>query len=141
MTAPFVIPPLKPADIEDLAPFYFTPIVAPTPVDTRLPVPSNDADTVSGFLRIEAAPSTRFGLAAWDLSFIMHAYSPSESEAADISNKAMAYATAAGGQTVMGWYIITVVSVVGGSRLSDPNVPLPRYRSAVTWRVAGRPYN
>lgn len=140
MTAPFVIPPLKPADIEDLATYFHTPIVAPTPVDTRLPIPANDEDTVHGFLRIEAGPCTRSGLDCWDLSYLMHAYSPVESEAADISNKAMAYATAAQGQKVMGWYIVYVVSVVGGVRLSDPDVSLPRYRSAVTWRVQGHLY-
>lgn len=139
MSTNYVIPPLLPADIEDLATFFLTSVVAPTPVDTRLPVPGNNADTVNGFLRIEAADSSRMDLASWNLSFLMHAYSPSESEAADISNKALAHTSAAQGLTVMGWYIIEVVSVVGGRRLSDPNVNLPRYRSAVTWRVAGRP--
>lgn len=135
----YVIPPLLSPDVEDLATFYLTSVVAPTPVDTRLPVPGNTSDTVSGFLRIEAGDSSRMDLASWNLSFLMHAYSPVESEAADISNKAMAYASAAQGLTVMGWYIIEVLSVVGGRRLSDPNVSLPRYRSAVSWRVAGRP--
>lgn len=135
----FVIPPLLPADIQDLAVFFFTPLLAPIPVESRYPIISNSADTASGFLRIEAADHTRFGLAAWDLSFLMHAYSPDEGEAADLSNTALAYASSAQGQKVASWYIVGVPTVVGGRSLTDPNVSLPRYRSAVTWRVQGRP--
>jgi hypothetical protein len=140
VNAPFIIPPLEPADIEDLPIWYYTPIIAPTPVDTRLPSPANNKDTVNGFLRIEGADSSRSGLDCYDLSFVYHAYSPIEAEASDISKKVMAYASSALGQKIMGWYVVTVVNVIGGRRLSDPDVPLPRYRGAVTWRVQGHPY-
>lgn len=133
----YVVPPLLPADIEDLGIYYYTPILTPTPVDTREPKVANDADTINGFLTIEAGPITRFGLAAWDLSFILHAYSPVEAEAADISNKAMAYGTAVQGLTIQGWYVISLVNAVGGVKLPNPDISLPRYRSALTWRVQG----
>lgn len=134
-----VVPPLLSADIEDLVIYYYTPLLTPTPVDTREPKVANDADTINGFLTVESGPMVRFGLAAWDLSFILHAYSPVESEAADISGKAMAYGTSVQGKTVMGWYIIGLVNAVGGVKLPNPDVSLPRYRSALTWRVQGHP--
>ena len=44
------LPMMVPADIEELAVTYLAPIMAPTPVGTRLPSPD-----VSGFLRVESA--------------------------------------------------------------------------------------
>lgn len=135
----YVVPPLLPADVEDLVIYYYTPLLSPTVVDTRTPKPDDSADTINGFLTVESADVTRFGLAAWDLSFILHAYSPVESEASDISNRAMAYGTAVQGLTVMGWYVIGLVGASGSHKLPNPDVNLPRYRSSLTWRVAGRP--
>lgn len=135
----YVVPPLDSADVQDLGIFYFTPLIAPTLIDSRLPDVANNADTVNGFVTIEAAPGTRVGLAQWDLSFILHAYSPSEYEAATISRKLMAYGTAVQGLTVMGWYIVGLVNAIGGEQLPNPDIELPRYRSALTWRVQGHP--
>jgi hypothetical protein len=135
----YVVPPLDSADVEDLGMYYFTPLIAPTPIDTRLPKVADDADTVNGFVTIEAAPASRYGLAQWDLSFILHAYSPQEYEAADISRKLMAYGTAVQGLTVMGWYIVGLVNAIGGEKIPNPDIELPRYRSALTWRVQGHP--
>lgn len=135
----YVVPPLDAPDIEDLVPYYFTPIIAPTPIDTREPNVADNADTINGFVTVEAAPASRYGLAQWDLSFILHAYSPHEYEAADISRKLMAYGTAVQGLTVMGWYIVGLVNAIGGEKMPNPDIELPRYRSALTWRVAGRP--
>jgi hypothetical protein len=142
MPAPLVFPTVTPADVEALGVFFFTPILAPTPVATRVPRPQDDSDTVNGFLRIEAGNTTpllEFRSVAWDLSFIMHAYSPSEIEAADIIGKAMAEAASAHFKRVTGFYIVDVLNVFGGNRLPEPKVPdLVRYRAAVTWRVTGR---
>lgn len=135
----YVVPPLDAPDIEDLVPYFFTPIIAPTPIDTRLPNVADNADTTNGFVTVEAAPASRVGLAQWDLSFILHAYSPVEAEAADISRKLMAHGTAVQGLTVMGWYIVSLINAIGGVKLANPEVELPRYRSALTWRVQGRP--
>jgi hypothetical protein len=135
----YVVPPLLPPDVQDLGIYYFTPLLAPTPVDSRLPKPADDKDTVSGFLTIEAAPSNRIGLAQWDVSMVLHAYSPVEAEAADISNKVMAYGTAVQGLTVMSWYIVGLVNAMGSEQIPNPDIDLPRYRSALTWRVAGHP--
>lgn len=135
----FYVPPLLAPDIEDLATWFYTPLLTPTPVDSRLPKVDDNKDTVNGFLTVEAGPAVRFGLAAWDVSLILHAYSPVEAEAADISRNAMAYGTAVQGVTVMGWFIISLVNASGGSRIPNPDVDLPRYRSNLTWRVKGHP--
>jgi hypothetical protein len=142
MTAPLRFPTVTPADVEAVAQFFYTPILAPTPVATRLPRPADTDDTVNGFLRVEAgdiSPLLQFRSVAWDLSFLVHAFSPNEIEAADIIGKAMAHAASAHFQSVLGYYIVDVVNVIGGHRLPEPRVPdLTRYRAAVTWRVTGK---
>jgi hypothetical protein len=140
---PQIFPVVIPADIEMVGQVFLTPILNPTPVKTRLPIPANNEDTVHGFMRIEAgdAVPVNYG-AAYDISWLMHAYSDNEDQASLISRTAIAWVAAATGQTVAGWYIVSVPTVIGGQRLHDPNVPSPgllRYRSAVTWRVAGHP--
>lgn len=137
---------VMPPDIEYLAQFFLTPILSPTLVADRMPKPgSTDDDSagVHGFMRIEAGdvnqvPGT-WG-AAYDCSFLMHAYSDDEVQASEISRTAIANVAAATGLTVVGWYIVSVPNVIGGRRLTDPEVPtnLVRYRSAVTWRIAGQ---
>lgn len=135
----YVVPPLDSPDIEDLATFYFTSRIAPTPIDTRLPDVSDDKDTINGFVTVEAGNMTRVGLAQWDCDFVLHSYSPVEYQAADTSRKLMAYGTSAQGLTVMGWYIVSVPIALGGAKIPNPDISLPRYRSALTWRVQGHP--
>jgi hypothetical protein len=137
-------PPVKAPPIEWLAQAFLTPLMAPTPVKTRLPQPNSDQDTLQGFLRIEAGDSTPIPStwgAAWNCSFLMHSYSPNEVQAEDVSTNALGYVAAATGLTIVGWYVVGVPTVIGGRRLYDPLVPadIVRYRSAVTWTVAGKP--
>lgn len=138
-----IFPVMLPADPEMLGTVFLTPILAPVRVDTRMPVPVNSEDTVHGYMRVEAGDAipVNYG-AAYDISWLMHAYSDNEDEASLISRTAVANVAAATGQTVAGWYIVCVINVIGGQRLHDPKIPSPgllRYRSAVTWRVAGHP--
>jgi hypothetical protein len=135
-----------PADIEWLATAFLTPILNPTPVRTRLPKIADfqdDIGGVNGFMRVEAgdaSPVPGTWGAAWDIPFLMHAYSDDEGQASEISRTALGNVAAATGITVVGWYIVSVPVVIGGRRLTDPLVPtnLTRYRSAVTWRVQGQ---
>jgi hypothetical protein len=138
-----VIPP----DIEWLATAFLTPILNPTLVADRMPKPGSaqdDSASVNGFMRVEAGDVTpmrgTWG-AAYDCTFLMHAYADDEVQASTISRTAIANCAAATGLTVVGWYIVSVPTVIGGHRLSDPEVPtnLVRYRSAITWCVAGQP--
>jgi hypothetical protein len=135
--------PVLPPPPEWIAQAFLTPLLNPCPVATRLPQNLNsDEAMVNGFMRVEAGNIARIpdlAGAAWNVSFLMHAYSPNEPQAEQISCSAIGYASAATGLTVVGWYIVCVETVVGGHRLEDPLVPsnIVRYRSAVTWRVAG----
>jgi hypothetical protein len=135
--------PVKPPPIEWVSQAFLTPLLNPTPVSTKLPPNLNsDESMVNGWVRVEAGDTIRIdGLAgaAWNCSFLMHAYSPNEAQAEDISGSAIGYVSAATGVTVVGWYIVCVETVIGGRRLTDPLVPsnIVRYRSAVTWRIAG----
>ena len=151
MTTAQYYPVVLPPDIEFLAQALLTSALAalpgfdrPVPVVTRLPSPADLQSTLTGTMRVEAANSVWIpGLwgAAYDCSFLLHAYSPNEDQAAAISRHAIAQCSAVQGTTVMGWWIVNVLSIVGGQRLSDPDAPqgIVRYRSVCTWRVAGQP--
>ena len=132
-------PPLLAPDVEDLGIYFYTPLLTPTLIDTRDPDVSDTQDTINGFVTIESAGMNRIDLASYHVSFLLHAYSPVEAEAADLSRNIMAYGTAVQNLSVMGWLIMGLVSAVGGAKLPNPDVDLPRYRSALTWRVQGRP--
>jgi hypothetical protein len=137
--------PVKPPPIEWVSQAFLTPLLNPTPVSTKLPINlDSDEAMVNGFLRVEAGDVVKIADlqgAAWNCSFLMHAYSPNEAQAEDISCSAIGYVAAATGLTVVGCYIVCVPTVIGGRRLTDPLVPanIVRYRSAVTWRIAGLP--
>lgn len=128
-------------DIEELAQMHLTPLVAPTWVVTKL----KDADDIEGLgaVRVESGPIVpvlELRTAAWDCSFLIHAYSPDEIEAVKLGLKCTAHCANMRAKSVAGWYIVDVLSVIGGQKLPEPGVEgLVRYRSAVTWRVAGQP--
>ena len=134
---PYVIPP----KIEDLAVAFLQPFLTPTPVVTRLPNPDASADTVNGLLRVEAAGGSMPNMFHYDMACLLHGYSPDESQANDITNKAIALMGAADGTTVNGFYVVATPTVGVAQRLTDPDVILPRYRAIVTWRVVGQPFN
>lgn len=135
----YPVPPLLAPDVEDLGMYYFTPLLAPTIIDTREPDVANNDDTIHGFVTIESAGFTRIDLASYNISMILHCYSPVEAEAADLSLKAMAHGTAVQNKTLMGWLIRGLVTAIGGVKLPNPDVNLPRYRCALTWQVQGSP--
>ena len=141
MTLQTVDPIVLPPDIEALAVSFLSPVLSPTPVTTRLPSPSTDADTVNGMVRVEYGGGTKPNRFQWDLQCIMSGYSPNEIQASLLASQAVAVMSAARGQTVNGWYVVGVMGVVAPHRLTDPDVILPRYRASVTWRVAGQQWN
>jgi hypothetical protein len=141
VTTNYIDPIVLPPDIEALALSFLAPLLTPVPVATRLPSPNINADTVSGFLRLENGGGEKPNRFQYDIQCILHGYSPDEQQANLIANQAVALMSAARGQTVNGWYVVGVMGVVAPLRLSDPDVILPRYRAAVTWRVAGQVWN
>jgi hypothetical protein len=141
---PTVDPVLLPPKIEVLARAYLLNAMSPTPIITRLPEPNDTADTVNGVLRVEAGGGGRVNRFQYDMTCLLHGYSPDEDQANDIANRAVALASAARGQTISDgtsdWFVVAVPSVGMPQRRTDPDVILPRYLSAVTWRVAGQPW-
>lgn len=134
----FIDPVLEPADIEWLGLYYLTPYMGTTPIATRLPNPGQQADTINGFLRLEAAGGACPNVFEYDMTLLLHGYSPNEVQASQICRTAYKWAKAATGQSVSGYYVSRVVNSIPPHRLSDPNViSLTRYRAAVTWRVPG----
>ena len=75
------------------------------------------------------------------MTVLLHAYHPDESAANDIANEACSLMAVARGQTISGFYVVTVESVGTPQRQTDPEVILPRYFATATWRVAGQPWN
>lgn len=142
----FIYPPILPALIEDLVPFYLGSVVPNTvsplhnaKIDTRQPIVANSADTVNSFVRIESGDQRQSSLCSWDLDFLFHCYDPDEAVASLLSAQCGAFVgRAAIGQKVLGWYVESVPTCLAGKRLSDPDIVLPRYRGAATWRVQGR---
>lgn len=137
---PTVDPVLLPPDIEALTIAYLTPLVAPTLVTTRMPSPTQETDTISGLLRVEYGGGSKANRFQYDVQVIMNAYNPNETDASLLAAQAVAAMSAARGQTIDGWYVVGVMAVMAPTRLSDPDVILPRYLSSVTWRVAGQPW-
>jgi hypothetical protein len=150
VTAAQYFPVVLPPDPEFLAQAFLTPLLAalpgfdaPVPVVTRLPSPEALQASLTGTVRTEAA-DTHWIPSLWgvyDTSFLLHCYSPNEDQASEISRTAIAQCAAATGQTIVGFYVVNVISVIGGRRLFDPDVPegIVRYRSATSWRVSGQP--
>lgn len=140
MSRPFET--LQPPPVEAMAVAYFTPLMSPTPVATRLPEPDQDADTTEGFLRIEAAggsllPDTYF----WDMAVLLHAYSPNEPQAESLISKAVAWGSNATGVTTtvaaLDWYVTFSRATSLPTKQQDPLVDLTRYRAMVSWRIPG----
>jgi hypothetical protein len=138
---------LKPPPIEKLGVVYFSPLMAPVLVATRIPQPAPNQETISTFLRIESGGGRqRADTILWDMTLILHSYAPNEQESVAEDNLAIAVAWGANaqGQTITTAsgeeYFVTYSRATGLShRQADPNVDLIRYRSMVLWRVPGVP--
>ena len=132
--------------IEAIGVAYFTPLMAPVPVTTRLGKPDRRADTVVPWLRLEAAGGPlRPDELLYDLSIILHAYAPENLETQAEANLCRAI-----GLGARGLYTFTVT--VGGVdywvahstattpvKQNDPLVNMPRYKAMLTWRIPGQP--
>jgi hypothetical protein len=138
---------VRPPPTELLALAYFTPLVAPTPVATRVPKPSNTEDCINGFLRVEAGGGVLRGDGIlWDVSCILHAYAPNTQEAMaeQLGEEAVAWGANFTGSSVQMpngdvWYCTYARCSGWNLRKADPLVAMTRYRSMVTWRIPGLP--
>jgi hypothetical protein len=144
MTLQTVDPILRPPKIEVLARAFLLAPMSPTPIITKLDNPGNLVDTVSAALRVEAGGGTKPNRFQYDMTCLLHGYSPNEDQANQIACDAVALMSAARGQTVndgtSNWYVVNVMDASVPQRRSDPDVLLPRYLAFVTWRMEGQPW-
>jgi len=145
---PFVT--IKPPPMAGLMVQYLTPLMAPTPVQTRRPKPSatQDVSYPDGFIRVEAGGGTwvaRDENYLFDASAIIHAYVDYEHEpqGEDLCSTALAWGGNAQGLTIplegTDWYVTYSRITALATEIVDPMVMLTRYRGMVTWRVPGVP--
>src|SRR5271156_3408222 len=80
----FVDPVLEPGDIEWMGMYYLAQYMGTVPIATRLPNPANDADTINGFLRLEAGGGSCPNAFEYDMTLLLHGYSPNEVQASQI---------------------------------------------------------
>jgi hypothetical protein len=139
---------VAPPPAEALAVAYFTPLMAPLPVSTRLPVVGPRADTAAPALRVEAAGGfLRQDELLYDMSIILHSYAPTEA-AEPAAEQTLATALGYGARgvytftvTAAGtpWYVTHSWVTAAPLKQNDPLVNMPRYRAMLTWRIPGVP--
>ena len=140
---------VAPPPVQGLMVAYLTPIMSPTPVATRLPVPSKTEDTVNSFLRVESAGGSPSGhdQILFNASVILHSYctNDQESQGEQLLAEALAWAGNAQGLYVRHAstqvdYFVTYSRITGlGMKHADPQVAMTRFRCMVTWTVHGIP--
>jgi hypothetical protein len=137
---------LQPPPIEKLGKVYYTPLMAPLLVSTRIPQPAPNQETITSFLRLESGGGIqRQDTILWDMKLILHSYAPNDQETAAEDNlaKAVAWGSNAQGCTITllngdAYYVTYSHAVALSHRQGDPYVDLIRYRSMVNWRVQGK---
>lgn len=148
-TRPFTT--TKPPPVESLAKAYFAPLMSPLPVGTRRPQPAPNQDTISRYLRVQAAGGAQLVQSGqegyfWSCAVILHSYAPDaeEADAEDNLSTALGWGANAQGTTIttksgVPWYCSYSTANGLGTKITDPAVALTRYRGLVTWRIMGRP--
>lgn len=151
------LPTMEPPDMGVLGVSYVTGLNLGPRVGTKLPGPDEDPDeyqliTVDGFIRIEGIGNSPANELEFDCDWAIFAYHPDESTASWLCNRATSLAANAQGGTYTSpeytlptgqlvpaadWYTGWTRVVVLSQPSTDPTVDLPRFRSMVTWRVAG----
>lgn len=144
VTRPFAT--LLPPPAQALAVSYLTPLMAPTPVATRLPQPKKIDDTINQFLRVEAAGGPQYNEYMFQVSIILMAYSTNNEESAceQTLNRALAWGGNAQGtwiehkSTGNQWFIAASTISSLGAKAADPAVALTRFRGMVTWLLQAK---
>ncbi|MCC9181079.1 MULTISPECIES: hypothetical protein [Mycolicibacterium] len=137
VTGDQLYPPILPPDLEELSVDYLMTKMA-LRMGTRLPKTPAGQALPDPFLRVEFGGGKKVNEIEFDLDTILHSYHADESVASLNCRTAFAHLVAARGLTVNGWFISGAAGPVLPHRNSDPQVPLPRYRAMVCWRVQGQ---
>jgi len=130
-------PAILPPDIEHLAQAYLSTRMA-VPAGTRLPKTPAGQVLPNPFLRLEYGGGRQVNEVEFEIDTILHSYHPDEVVASENCRKAFAHMVGARGLTVNGWFISGTQGTSLPHRHSDPQVPLPRYRAMVCWRIQGQ---
>lgn len=140
---------VAPPPAQGLMVAYLTPIMAPTPVATRLPQPGKTDDTINNFLRVEVAGGGPRGedQILFNASVLLHAYCTNneESRGEQMLCDALAWAGNAQGTWVtlpstQQQYFVTYSRITSSPmKTADPQVALTRFRGMVLWTVHGSP--
>lgn len=147
MVAPRPFTTVAPPPMQGLAVAYLTPLMSPTPVATRLPVPAKTEDTVNNFLRVEASGGGPLGeQLLFQASVILHAYCTNNNES--LGEQMIGTALAWAGNAQGTWithastqtdYFVAASSITSlAHKQADPAVALTRFRGMVTWIIQGK---
>lgn len=133
-------PAMLPADIEELA-WEYLKLKMAVAMGTKLPRTPENKTKPDPYLRLEFGGGTKANLLEYDLDTILHSYAPDDGLASLNGRTATGYMASAQGETVDGWFVSGVPTVVLPRKVDDPRfgTSLSRYRSMVTWRVQAQP--
>jgi len=138
---------VKPPPTESIAVAYLAPLMDPLRILTRLPPQDKRDDTPQHdtFIRVESAGGIGNSYSGYfTLHIILHSYAGYNHEvlAEDNCATAIAWMGNALGTTIetldlQQWYVVDSNVISNMHHLSDPRMPLVRYRAAITWTVQG----
>lgn len=145
--APRPNPTLKPPPTQRLAVAYFTPLLAPLPVGTRIPQAAPGQEVIDYFLRVEPGGGTPVNdRTMFRIGVILHSYCPNNDETVGEENMqaALAWGGNAQGVTIElrngeKWYVTDSSASAAVTKHGDPLTNLTRFRGTVTWMVPGMP--
>ncbi|QBP29675.1 tail terminator [Mycobacterium phage Typha] len=132
-----IYPPILPPDLEELSVNYLMLKMA-VAMGTRLPKTPAGQSLPDPFVRVQFGGGVQVNPIEFDIDTIIHSYHADETLASLNCRTAFAHMVAARGLTVDGWFISGTRGTSLPHRMSDPQVPLPRYRAMVCWRVQGQ---
>lgn len=145
--APRPNPTLKPPPTQRLAVAYFTPLLTPLPVGTRIPQAAPGQETIDYFMRVEpgggAAINDRL---LFRIGVILHSYCPNNDETIGEDNllAALGWGGNAQGTTIEirngeKWYVTDSSASAAVTKHGDPLTNLTRFRGTCTWILPGMP--
>ncbi len=144
--APRPNPTLKPPPTQRLAVAYFTPLLSPLPVGTRIPQAAPGQEVIDYFLRVEAGGGAAINdRLLFRIGVILHSYCPNSDETVGEENMqdALAWGGNAQGVTIElrngeTWYVTDSSASAAITKHGDPLTNLTRFRGMVTWLMPGK---
>ena len=147
--APRPFPTLRPPPTQRLAVAYFTPLLTPLPVGTRIPQPGPGQETIDYFIRVEPGGGTTVdSRLLFRVGIVLHSYCPNNDETVGEDNLTTALAWGANamgtsvelrnGETVVCHPLHRLIHDHQARRPADQPHPLQRHRPLADARHAGQ---